>query len=96
MKITKHTLQIKMHHWLMLGIIIFLATSCQKEEFARTGMVHDHFFLQSGGQNMPVTVSGNMDPGKIMLIVHGGPGGNALAYRNNYVKSTVESEYAVA
>ncbi len=95
MKITKYSLQIKKHHWLMLGIIVLMAASCQKEEFAQSGMVHDHFFLKSGGQNMPVTVSGNMDPGKIMLIVHGGPGGNALAYRNNYVKSTVESEYAV-
>ncbi len=44
---------------------------------------------------MPVTVAGNIYSGKLLLIVHGGPGGNALAYRNNYVKTNVESEFAV-
>lgn len=95
MNITNYTLQTKKYHWLMLGILFFLTASCQKQEFTRSGMVHDQFFLQSGGQNMPVTVAGNIDSGKILLIVHGGPGGNALAYRNNYVTSTVESEFAV-
>ncbi|TVQ11253.1 MAG: alpha/beta hydrolase, partial [Bacteroidetes bacterium] len=78
-----------------LSILIFLLTACQKEDFTRSGMADDHFFLQSDGQNMPVTVAGNLDSGKLLLIVHGGPGGNALAYRNKYVKANVEPEFAV-
>lgn len=80
---------------LLLTFFTLLFLSCQKEEFTQTGMINDHFYLKSNGQYMPVTVAGNINSGKLLLVVHGGPGGNALAYRNNYVKSTVESEVAV-
>jgi pimeloyl-ACP methyl ester carboxylesterase len=80
---------------LLLIFFALLLLSCQKEDFSISGIINDHFFLKSGGQNMPVTVAGNIDSDKLLLIVHGGPGGNALAYRNDYVKTNVESEFAV-
>ena len=80
---------------LVIGILAISLSACQKEDFTRSGIINDHFFLKSDGQNMPVTVAGNIDSGKLLLIVHGGPGGNALAYRNNYVKTNIESEFAV-
>lgn len=80
---------------LAISILIISLSACQKEDFTKSGIINDHFFLKSDGQNMPVTVAGNIDSGKLMLIVHGGPGGNALAYRNNYVKTNIESEFAV-
>ncbi len=80
---------------LLLCWLVPFLYSCQKVDFSKSGIINDHFFLKSAGQNMPVTVAGNIDSGKLLLIVHGGPGGNALAYRNNYVKAKVESEFAV-
>jgi len=83
------------HKSLLIILFALLFHSCQKDDFSKSGIINDHFFLHSDGQNMPVTVAGNLDPGKLLLIVHGGPGGNALAYRNKYVKANVESEFAV-
>ena len=70
--------------------------SCQKEDFTQTGMADDHFFLQSDGQKMPITVKGNLSSNKIIVIVHGGPGGSSIStYRTSYVTEKVEKEFAV-
>lgn len=75
----------------------FLATifSCGKESFTRVGMANDHFFLQNEGQNMPVRVAGNLSSDKLLVIIHGGPGGSALEFRSAYVVQNVESKFAV-
>jgi pimeloyl-ACP methyl ester carboxylesterase len=74
---------------------ILLLMGCKKDPFTQSGMAEDHFFLKSGNQHMPVTVSGNVDAKKFLLIIHGGPGGNGIVYRDNYVKENVEKEFAV-
>lgn len=79
------------HIWFICLILI----SCHKEDFNSSGMVEDHFFLKNDKQNMPVVVAGNMDSRKMLVVIHGGPGGNALDYRNSYVKTIVESDVAI-
>jgi pimeloyl-ACP methyl ester carboxylesterase len=68
---------------------------CQKEEISKT-IANDTFFLQEKGTAMPIQVRGNLASNKIMLIVHGGPGGSALSYRDNMMITSVETEFAVA
>lgn len=68
---------------------------CQKESFTLTGIAEDHFFLKSGNQQMPVTVAGNVDSKKFIVIIHGGPGGNSLDYKDRQAEELLEKEFAV-
>ena len=64
-------------------LIFFLLLSfsilagCKKEESDQTD---DFFYLKNDGANLPVWVQGNAASGKIVVILHGGPGGNGLIY----------------
>jgi pimeloyl-ACP methyl ester carboxylesterase len=87
-------MKIKLIRTAVCFVVIFLA-GCQKESFTKSGMAEDHFFLNSGNQNMPVTVGGNVDSKKFIVIIHGGPGGNGIVYRDSYVKDVVEKEFAI-
>jgi pimeloyl-ACP methyl ester carboxylesterase len=78
----------------ILLTISFLA-SCQKEQISTGTNISDNFHLQSEGAAMPIQVFGNMASKKILFIVHGGPGGNSIAYRNDYVINNVEKEFAI-
>jgi pimeloyl-ACP methyl ester carboxylesterase len=82
-------------HIIRICCTIILFSSCKKEPFTQKGIAEDHFFLKSGNQHMPVTVGGNVDAKKLLVIIHGGPGGNAITYRDKYVKETVEKEFAI-
>jgi len=76
---------------LIIGFTLLLA-SCKKDNFTQQGMAEDHFNLNSGNQQMPVTVAGNVDSKKFVIVIHGGPGGTAIAYRDSYVKDLVERQ----
>jgi pimeloyl-ACP methyl ester carboxylesterase len=45
---------------------------------------------------MRVSVKGNTASGKIMLIVHGGPGGSAFLYHTKEMQNLLEPRFAVA
>lgn len=81
--------------YIVLTLAIGIITSCQEENFTHSGMANDHFFLQNNNQNMPVSVAGNLDSKKMILIIHGGPGGNSFLYRGKYVRNNVEPEFAM-
>ena len=76
---------------LFFGLYILL-TGCKKDTFTQHGFAEDHFNLNSGNQQMPVTVAGNIDSKKFVIVIHGGPGGTAIAYRDTYVKDIVEKQ----
>jgi pimeloyl-ACP methyl ester carboxylesterase len=80
---------------LILSLALMLFTACQKEDFTKSGMANDHFFIDAEGQSIPVRVAGNLDSKKMLIITHGGPGGSAFVYRSNYVIDRVEKEFAV-
>jgi pimeloyl-ACP methyl ester carboxylesterase len=79
---------------IILGAII-LIISCQKEKFTTSGIANDNFFLKVDGQSLPIKVAGNLDSKKMLIIVHGGPGGPALPYRTKYVRENIEKEFAI-
>jgi pimeloyl-ACP methyl ester carboxylesterase len=76
-------------------LIISLLASCQKEKITISTDAQDNFFLQNKGVSMPVRVFGNTSSKVFMMIIHGGPGGDAIVYRSDYVKQNVENKYAV-
>jgi pimeloyl-ACP methyl ester carboxylesterase len=86
-----------MKNLVLITIVIFSFTffSCQKEKISTGTAISDHFFLQSEGVNIPIHVRGNINSKKILLLVHGGPGDNAITYRTEYVVNNVEKEFAV-
>lgn len=81
--------------FLYLLTICVCSWGCQKEVISTSGQAYDEFFLKSGNIEMPVTVAGNLEAKKLMVIVHGGPGGNGIDYRDSYAVKMVESKIAV-
>lgn len=78
------------------ALVLFSFSQCQKESFTRSGMADDYFVLQGhDGMKMPVKVAGNVSSKKFLVIVHGGPGGSAIVYREPYVRNTVEKQVAI-
>jgi pimeloyl-ACP methyl ester carboxylesterase len=75
--------------------ILSISFSCQKEKIAFSTNAHDTFFLQAKGNAMPIQVYGNTASKTFLLIVHGGPGGTALVYRDAVIKNTIEKDFAV-
>jgi len=63
-------------------IIIFLTVccclGCNKPEIDTD--VSETFYVRHEGANMPVYVRGNTASNKLILILHGGPGGNGYQY----------------
>lgn len=76
---------------LSIPVSIFLF-SCKKKGFYDG----DHFFIKNAGAEMPVFVKGNMKSGKIILFLHGGPGGNASLPSFMPVSKELEKNYAFA
>jgi pimeloyl-ACP methyl ester carboxylesterase len=82
--------------------ILLLATivgffSCNREEISLGTNISDLFYLENQGAKMPVLVEGNMASKVILIFVHGGPGGSAIAFNNeDNISKIVESKFAVA
>jgi pimeloyl-ACP methyl ester carboxylesterase len=77
---------------ILIGLLI---AGCQKSSFTKNGQANDQFFLKSGNIELPITVAGNVDAKKFLVIVHGGPGGNGLDYRDSYAMALAENKCAV-
>ena len=70
-----------------------LALSCGR---ALEGVEHEEvLFLRHAGADMPIWVRGNLSSGVIILVVHGGAGGNSASYVQDF-KDTLEKDYAIA
>lgn len=63
-------------HWYLLVLLAGLI-SCRKTD---SGKIDDHFILRSAGADMPVWVEGNPARKAFLVMLHGGPGGDAQVY----------------
>ncbi len=81
--------------FIIVGSLLLFFSACQKEKITTSGIADDFFFLRSNGQDMPIHVCGNVSSKKMIFVIHGGPGGNSLVYRDRYTKNNVESQYAM-
>lgn len=71
--------------------------SCNTIEDSGTA-IFDRYAVLSDDAHLPVTVAGNIDSRVLILVLHGGPGGSALAYKDGIpaFSSALESDYAMA
>jgi len=74
---------------------ILLCLSCTFEG-KEGNQFYDLMYVERGSASMPLHIHGNIDSDVIILILHGGPGGNGLEYRPGVFAETIENEYAVA
>lgn len=74
---------------------IALMPGCQKEEITLSTAAHDVFYLENDKASMPIRVHGNTASKTFLMMIHGGPGGDAVVYRSDYVKNRVEPEFAM-
>ncbi|MEO1714236.1 MAG: alpha/beta hydrolase [Bacteroidota bacterium] len=65
--------------WLSLLIAGFLFTACE-QDIAVGPETRQQFFLKHDGAVMPVVVEGNTASKTFLIILHGGPGGDAQIY----------------
>jgi proline iminopeptidase len=82
-----------MKYALYISMVLVLL-SCQKEQ--DLGKLDQTIYVRNDGADMPVYMRGNMNSKVIILIVHGGPGGNGLEYRAGLWTVDLEKNYAVA
>lgn len=86
-------LQIKISIIALFGICF---AACKKEEIKTTGIINESLFLKRDHQSLFIKVAGNIDAKKILLIIHGGPGGSGLDYRDSFFINQLEPQFAVA
>ena len=67
-----------MRNILICYILAMLFLSCNKEEFTLSANAEDFFFLEHKGAKMPIQVEGNTASGKLIVVLHGGPGGSSI------------------
>lgn len=78
-------------------LTLFFIVSCQKETIP-TGQIVDSLWLEHKGAQMPILVEGNISSKTMILVLHGGPGGNAKVYNGGVpeMSDELEKRYGVA
>ena len=79
---------------LIMIFLVLSAFSCNKEQ--DLNKVDETFYVRNQGADMPVYLRGNAASKVIVLIVHGGPGGNGLEYRTGLWTVELEEKYGMA
>jgi pimeloyl-ACP methyl ester carboxylesterase len=84
-------------HRFLLLVLLPLFARCQREEITFSTAADQTFYVQQGDAKLRVQVRGNTQSGKIILTVHGGPGGSSyyLSYLAQ-MQREVEPHAAVA
>jgi pimeloyl-ACP methyl ester carboxylesterase len=82
--------------FLLIATIISFLTACQKETITLSEKASDLFYVVNKGASMPVLVEGNTKQKAIVLVVHGGPGSDAMSTMNGAWMDSLEQRYAVA
>jgi len=76
---------------LILGFVLTIQ-SCS-EDLAE---VSETIYVQRGKVKMPVYIRGNVESKALILVVHGGPGGNGYEYRAGKFSEILEEKYGMA
>ena len=75
-------------------LLALLSIGCGRQEIRQN--LDDTIWVRNQGADMPVYVHGNLESKVIMLVVHGGPGGNGPEYRSGSYAEDLENKYAIA
>lgn len=85
-----------MNRFSILCALLMGFAGCQREEITLGSAASDLFFLQNRGAQMPVLVEGNTASKVLLLVVHGGPGSDAMKTMNGPWMDPLEARYGVA
>lgn len=83
--------------YVIISIILVIGISCQKEAITFSENTDETFYVQHAGSSLRVQVRGNTNSDKMILTVHGGPGGSSyyLSYLSQ-LQTQIETDFAVA
>lgn len=84
-----------MRYIALIILSLLFISSCKKQEDMSN--LEDFFYLRNAGADLPVYVEGNALSKTFVIVLHGGPGGDAQVY-NNFSKAfsdELESKYAM-
>ncbi|MES2836149.1 MAG: alpha/beta hydrolase [Bacteroidota bacterium] len=85
-----------MKKYSLLFLLITLFASCKKEvDFSLKQNANEQFYLKDGRSNMPVKVQGNTASKVFILVIHGGPGGEAITTYNGDITAELKKRYGV-
>ena len=81
-----------------LLILLFLIYACSPDNLGPNSQSKDLLWLAYKGAQMPIWVEGNTASNTLVIILHGGPGGNALIYNETSITMAreLEKRYGVA
>ncbi len=86
-----------MKKYALLLLLPGLLTACQSEQITIGKAVNETFYVKQAGSSLRVQVRGNALSDKIILTVHGGPGGSSYYLSHlDAMQQLVEPNYAVA
>lgn len=82
---------------LFILLVSGLSSCVPEEEIILGSEVREQFYLVHEGAQMPVVVEGNTASKTFILIIHGGPGGNAMVYNDllGNFSDPLEDQYAL-
>jgi pimeloyl-ACP methyl ester carboxylesterase len=86
-----------MRHHITFYLAAFILGSCIEEQI-KPGHISDLLWLEHKGAQMPILIEGKRESKVLILILHGGPGGNSRAYNEQNVEMSIplEEEFKVA
>ncbi len=82
----------------IIPLLTWVLVACSPDSIRPNSESRDLLWLEHQGAQMPIWVEGNTASGTMILILHGGPGGNALIYNETSITMATELEtrYGVA
>ncbi|GAB3643753.1 alpha/beta fold hydrolase [Spirosoma arcticum] len=81
----------------LFSIALWLGWGCQPEQISVTTGTNETFYVEQAGSSLRVQVRGNTQSDKIILTVHGGPGGSSYYLSHlAQMQQLVEPTYTVA
>ncbi|MEM7658552.1 MAG: alpha/beta hydrolase [Bacteroidota bacterium] len=80
-----------------LLLLLPLSWTCRAPEFLPGPAVQEQLYLEHKGAQMPVVIEGNSSSQTFVIVIHGGPGGNAMIYNDalSFFSDPLEEEYAM-
>lgn len=80
--------------YIYITIISLLLISCKENRDLES--IEETFYVRHKGADMPVYIRGNVSSNVVILVIHGGPGGNGYEYRSGNWSADLEKDYAIA
>lgn len=79
-------------------LLVLFSFACKERVPEGSNFINELFWLEHKGAQMPIWIDGNKENNTLVLILHGGPGGNSLVYNDvlPIFSQNLEEKYMVA